>query len=711
MRLVDELPLLSQPDERRGAQRRRARHAARRRRCRRAASAAAPRPPAAGAPSWRRAGIGWSRAWSTSAQSLVRVTRIDQPEAMLVAPEQAFFLRENLKLRLLNARLALLSRQFDTAQADLRDAQLALDRYFDRSSRACRPRSASCCGRSARRRAAGRRAAARRDAGRAGCRGRRALSARHGLRHDARRHLARAAVRCAAVVAATTLGRNDGLVSLFYGGWRIDLSLNLFVIGCVAGCVRAADGASRALNSLVSLPHARQRLARAAARARRAGRAARGAGRVLRRRATAARTRRRSARWRSRPAHAELARRPRLARAGAPAGRGAACTGCRTARGATQLLRQALKAVRRAAPQRPVDEGARLLAAEWALDDRDAARALELLAELPPGVARRTQALRLKLQAARLARQPLRGAAAPRACWPSTRPSRRWPRRACCARWRCEALDAAHDADQLRRAWGAARRGRPARCLRGRARRAARGRARCAATTAATGCGRSGSACSELGADERAAGGAGADRRPATASAADWLPRTESGAAGLRPRGRRCAAAVGAVFAERQLWGKARRPLEQAAPRRRLEPAARAARAWRALARAGARGGRRGARAALRTGRGGWIDARARQRAAILSRLRAAVAQLDRVLGYEPRGRGFESCQPHQIINGLASFEVTRCLSGPATRLCRWLIRPHSPRLEGDDHDGVRSSCAPAQTQRRRAPSLAEEGI
>jgi len=68
-------------------------------------------------------------------RALVRVTRIDQPEAMLVAPEQAFFLRENLKLRLLNARLALLSRQFDTAQSDLRDALSALERYFDRSAR------------------------------------------------------------------------------------------------------------------------------------------------------------------------------------------------------------------------------------------------------------------------------------------------------------------------------------------------------------------------------------------------------------------------------------------------------------------------------------------------------------------------------------------------------------------------------------------------
>ena len=64
-------------------------------------------------------------------RALVRVTQIDHPEAMLLAPDHAYFLRENLKLRLLNARLALLSRQFDTAQSDLRDAQSALIRYFD----------------------------------------------------------------------------------------------------------------------------------------------------------------------------------------------------------------------------------------------------------------------------------------------------------------------------------------------------------------------------------------------------------------------------------------------------------------------------------------------------------------------------------------------------------------------------------------------------
>jgi uroporphyrin-3 C-methyltransferase len=68
-------------------------------------------------------------------RGLVRVTPIEQTDAMLVSPEQAWFLRENLKLRLLNARLALLSRQFDTAQSDLRDARAALERYFDRSAR------------------------------------------------------------------------------------------------------------------------------------------------------------------------------------------------------------------------------------------------------------------------------------------------------------------------------------------------------------------------------------------------------------------------------------------------------------------------------------------------------------------------------------------------------------------------------------------------
>jgi uroporphyrin-3 C-methyltransferase len=66
---------------------------------------------------------------------LLRVSRIDRPEAVLLAPEQGFFLRENLKLKLLNARLALLSRQTESARADVAAASAALNRYFDPASR------------------------------------------------------------------------------------------------------------------------------------------------------------------------------------------------------------------------------------------------------------------------------------------------------------------------------------------------------------------------------------------------------------------------------------------------------------------------------------------------------------------------------------------------------------------------------------------------
>ena len=152
VRSVDELPLLSQPERRTaaaptaaaaprtapGASTPAATSAATP-----AATAAATAATAASAPGGPARWLAWvqgqwdtlgGRVWS-EARGLVRVTRIANPEAMLVAPEQAWFLRENLKLRLLNARLALMSRQFDAVQADLRDVQALLDRYFDRSSR------------------------------------------------------------------------------------------------------------------------------------------------------------------------------------------------------------------------------------------------------------------------------------------------------------------------------------------------------------------------------------------------------------------------------------------------------------------------------------------------------------------------------------------------------------------------------------------------
>lgn len=74
-------------------------------------------------------------AFKDGAADLVRVRRIDHPEVALLAPEQGYFLRENLKLQLLNARLALLSRQWESARADLSASGTLLHKYFDNRSR------------------------------------------------------------------------------------------------------------------------------------------------------------------------------------------------------------------------------------------------------------------------------------------------------------------------------------------------------------------------------------------------------------------------------------------------------------------------------------------------------------------------------------------------------------------------------------------------
>lgn len=68
-------------------------------------------------------------------RSLVRLSRIEHPEATLLSPDQAFFVRENFKLRLLNARLGLLARQLDAVRSDLAGVVTSLHTYFDTSSR------------------------------------------------------------------------------------------------------------------------------------------------------------------------------------------------------------------------------------------------------------------------------------------------------------------------------------------------------------------------------------------------------------------------------------------------------------------------------------------------------------------------------------------------------------------------------------------------
>jgi uroporphyrin-3 C-methyltransferase len=90
----------------------------------------APAPASAEGGFWRSLALDF---WSELRQ-MVRVERIDSPghvDPSLLSPSQGFFLRENFKLRLVNARLALLTRDGRSFREDVRQAALWLERYFD----------------------------------------------------------------------------------------------------------------------------------------------------------------------------------------------------------------------------------------------------------------------------------------------------------------------------------------------------------------------------------------------------------------------------------------------------------------------------------------------------------------------------------------------------------------------------------------------------
>jgi HemY protein len=380
-----------------------------------------------------------------------------------------------------------------------------------------------------------------------------------------------------AVVAATTLGANDGLVSIFWGGWRTDLSLNLFVILLLVTCVVLVSAAN-ALGSLLSLP-------------RRAGE-----WRALRREraAQAALREAQSEYFAARYGRARKAAARALAIVEGSGGLGAdpefrmlahlLAAGSlhrlqdRTRRDET--LRMAMSAAKglRGSP-RSVEDAPRLLAAEWALDDRDAPRAIELLEAMPPGAGRRTQALRLKLQAQRMVRRPLealhtaRLLAKHQAFSPVVAHS-------LLRSLAAEALEGAYDLQQLRRLWA----------------QFDIADQRDAAVAA-----RAAQRAVQLGsADDarlwlrpfwdRLAELTREDREQIALSLIDarsqigveWLPRLESA---IQAFGHEAAvvAAVGMAFAERQLWGKARRLLEQAAASPSLPVRMRRI-AWRELA-------------------------------------------------------------------------------------------------------------------------------
>jgi uroporphyrin-III C-methyltransferase len=75
-----------------------------------------------------------SEVWRELRQ-LVVVRKVETPEPPLLPPTQAYFVRENLKLRLLNARLAVLTRDEAGYREDLRVSQGWIRRYFDTRSK------------------------------------------------------------------------------------------------------------------------------------------------------------------------------------------------------------------------------------------------------------------------------------------------------------------------------------------------------------------------------------------------------------------------------------------------------------------------------------------------------------------------------------------------------------------------------------------------
>ncbi len=386
-----------------------------------------------------------------------------------------------------------------------------------------------------------------------------------------------------AVVAATTLGANDGLVSIYWAGERIDLSLNFFLILLAALCALLVT-VFNAINGLIGLPQRarewrvsrRDRVAQASLREAlaqyfggRYSRAQKAAQRALTIQAETP----------------ELVQDHEFGVLGHLLAAGSAHR-LQDRAGRDRAIERALELARQNPPARAAEEGARLLAAEWALDDRDAARALELLGALPTGVARRTHALRLRLQATRLGRQPLEALKTARLLAKHQGFSRE-AAQGLLRSLAFESLDTARDAEQLRRVWLQ---------LDPLDRRDAFVAARACTRAAAYGAGEEARGwlrpfwerLAELGPDDRAAL-ALALADVTQGLGVEWLPRLEAAA---QAYGREPAMgyAVGMALAERQLWGKARRLLEDAAADASLQTRARR-RAWLTLARMAAEEG------------------------------------------------------------------------------------------------------------------------
>lgn len=208
-----------------------------------------------------------------------------------------------------------------------------------------------------------------------------------------------------AVAIALFAGNNQGTITVFWPPYRLDLSLNLVVL-LLALLFLTLHVALRALAALFAMPgHARrwriQHQERALHLALLDALSHLEAGRFIRAR---------------KAAETVLARETAMTRSGetlAYSGRLRALSHLLAAESAQALqdkaareehFRQALEQASRRDAQE-AREGVQLRAARWALEDHDAQAALQWLDDLPQGASRRTIALRLRLTAARMARQ------------------------------------------------------------------------------------------------------------------------------------------------------------------------------------------------------------------------------------------------------------------------------------------------------------------
>lgn len=361
-----------------------------------------------------------------------------------------------------------------------------------------------------------------------------------------------------AAVAAALLGKNDAMVTLYWAPWRVDLSFNLVLVALALGGM-GVYAALRGLDALIGLPR-RAREWRVAKRERSAQEALREAMALY---FSARYSRAHKAALRAltiRHETPELTATDEFQVLAQTLAAGSMHRLQDRAR-RDEHLAQALSGSRGLVPQRAAEEGARLLAAEWAIEDLDADRALELMGGLAPGAARRTHALRLKLQATRLADRPTEALKVARllAKHQAFTPA---AAQGLLRSLAIKALDAARDADQLRRVWQQ---------LDAADRRDAFIGARAAGQLVRFGEAEEARALlkpfwdgmAERQADERAELGI-ALAAAIEGIGSEWLPRLEAAVA-AHPRDALLAHVLGLALVQLQLWGKARTQLERSA--------------------------------------------------------------------------------------------------------------------------------------------------